>query len=127
MSKAFILLSMIFLHIADDYYVQGKLAEMKQREWWIKHAPDEMYRYDYLVALVTHGFSWAFCVMLPIAVSYRFNLTVAYCIMFVANLAVHSFVDTLKANKRKINLLQDQAIHLIQIIITYFVLIGMEV
>lgn len=127
MSKVFILLFMIFLHIADDYYMQGKLAEMKQHEWWIKHASDKMYRYDYLVALVTHGFSWAFSIMLPIAIAYSFNLTIAYCVMFVANLAVHSFVDTLKANKRKINLLQDQTIHLIQIIITYFVLIGMEV
>ena len=28
------LLTMIFLHIVDDYYLQGVLAKMKQRKWW---------------------------------------------------------------------------------------------
>lgn len=31
--KLLILATMIFCHIADDYYLQGILAQMKQRSW----------------------------------------------------------------------------------------------
>ena len=36
MSKIFILLFMIMMHIVDDYYLQGILASMKQKSWWMK-------------------------------------------------------------------------------------------
>lgn len=45
MNNCFLLLLMIFLHIVDDYYLQGILASMKQKEWWHKTAPEKMYRY----------------------------------------------------------------------------------
>ena len=45
--KYIILITMIFCHIVDDYYSQGILASMKQKEWWIKNAPDKQYKYDY--------------------------------------------------------------------------------
>lgn len=38
MNNCFLLLLMIFLHIVDDYYLQGILASMKQKEWWNKAA-----------------------------------------------------------------------------------------
>ena len=31
-----IYISMIFMHILDDYCLQGILASMKQKEWWRK-------------------------------------------------------------------------------------------
>ena len=34
MSKAFIILWMIFFHIVDDYYLQCWLASAKQKQWW---------------------------------------------------------------------------------------------
>ena len=61
---------MVFSHIVDDYYLQGKLALFKQKSWWEEKAPDEMYKHDYIVALMMHSFSWAFMIMLPIAVSH---------------------------------------------------------
>ena len=33
-----ILIGMFFLHIVDDYYLQGCLAQMKQQSWWEKSA-----------------------------------------------------------------------------------------
>ncbi len=49
MSKLFILLCMIFFHILDDFHLQGWLANAKQKQWWKDNAPDNMYKYDYLV------------------------------------------------------------------------------
>ena len=124
MSPIFILLFMIFLHIVDDYYLQGKLALMKQQNWW-RHNTDNFgfYKHDYIVALIMHGFSWTFMIMLPIAILYSFNISLLFIIVFAINAAVHSFVDHLKANKEKINLIVDQSIHVIQIIITFFIMI----
>ncbi len=51
MGNVFVLLSMIFLHIVDDYYLQGILASMKQKSWWEENAPQRLYKYDYIVAL----------------------------------------------------------------------------
>lgn len=63
--KIFILFTMIFCHIVDDYYLQGWLASAKQKSWWEKNAPEKLYKYDYLAALFMHSFSWSFMIMLP--------------------------------------------------------------
>lgn len=120
MVEIFILLSMLFMHIVDDYYLQGILASMKQKAWWTKQESyKEMYKYDYVVALIMHSFSWAFMVMMPIAFAMSFAVTVGFAIVFTSNAAMHCAVDNLKANKMKINLVQDQSIHVIQIVATF--------
>lgn len=118
MNNTFIVLLMIFLHIVDDYYLQGILASMKQKKFWEENAPDEMYKYDYLWALGVHSFSWAFMVMLPIAFVKGFELSWVFLLYFMWNIVTHAWTDNLKANKRKINLWQDQTIHIGQIIVT---------
>ena len=114
---------MIFCHIVDDYYLQGILASMKQRKWWVDNAPKKLYQYDYIVALVMHAFSWAFMVMLPIAMYMNFQPTFWFFVVFAVNMIVHAFVDNLKANKFKINLIEDQAAHIAQIVITAMLLL----
>lgn len=115
----FILLAMIFCHIVDDYYLQGILAKLKQKDWWEKHAPDCLYKYDYIIGLVMHAASWAFMIMLPIAIYLSFAVGWVFVLVFVANLIIHAVVDDLKANKKAINLIQDQMLHVSQIIITF--------
>ena len=119
MNVIFVLLSMMFCHIVDDYYLQGKLALFKQRSWWEEKAPDEMYKYDYIVGLIIHSFSWAFMVMMPVAVSQEFQIGSIFMVILIINTVVHAIVDDLKANKRKINLITDQLVHVCQIIITF--------
>ena len=46
--KIILLLGMLFCHIVDDYYLQGWLASAKQKSWWEKNAPDELYKNDYI-------------------------------------------------------------------------------
>lgn len=116
----FILLSMLFMHIVDDYYLQGILASMKQKSWWKKQESyKDLYKYDYIVALIMHSFSWAFMVMMPIAFTMSFAITIGFAIAFLINASVHCIVDNLKANKMKINLVQDQSIHVAQIVATF--------
>lgn len=123
--KIFILLAMIFCHIVDDYYLQGILASMKQKSWWWQkyESYSKKYRYDYVMALIEHAFSWTFMVMLPIFIVSKFQIGVFMCLVFLANWIIHAVVDDLKANKKKINLIQDQVIHLVQICVT-FILLG---
>lgn len=124
MSVCFVWLSMIFCHIIDDYYLQGILASMKQKKWWEEHAPDPLYRYDYLMALFMHSMSWSFMIMLPLAIYHRFDVGLSFIISFFVNAIIHAVVDDLKANKLKINLIADQGIHLIQILFTFSFLIS---
>ena len=123
MDKMFTLLLMIFCHIVDDYYLQGWLASAKQKKYWQENAPEKLYKYDYIWALIMHSFSWAFMIMLPIAYSLSFNINIAFLIAFVVNFTIHAITDDLKANKRKINLWEDQIIHLIQIGITGYIVL----
>lgn len=119
-TKFLMLITMIFFHIVDDYYLQGWLASAKQKSWWEQNAPEPLYKYDYIAALFMHSFSWAFVVMLvPTVYVIIFGGTL-YPLLFLGNLFIHMFVDDLKANKKKINLIQDQSIHLLQIIWTWF-------
>lgn len=119
MTDLFILLLMIFLHVVDDYYFQGILAKMKQKTFWQENAPEPMYRYDYLWALLMHAFSWTFMVMLPIMFLNNFVLDSEFLLYFIFNLMIHAQTDDLKANARKINLWQDQMIHMLQILMIF--------
>lgn len=121
MNICFTILLMIFCHIIDDYYLQGWLASAKQKKYWEENAPDKMYRFDYIWALIMHSFSWAFMIMLPIAYSLSFDIGISFLIAFLVNVIVHGVTDDLKANRKKINLWQDQIIHLLQIAITAIV------
>lgn len=115
---------MIFCHIVDDYYLQGKLALMKQKDWWKENYPQHMYRYDYLVALFIHSFSWSFMIMLVPTVYVVLFGGILNPILFLGNILVHMVIDDAKANKREINLIQDQLIHFGQILYTWFVMIN---
>ena len=124
--KLFLLLGMLFLHLVDDYYLQGWLALAKQKSWWEKNSPDKLYSHDYIMALCEHAFSWTFMIMLmPAIFNYVFNhnIPVIYFLFFVLNWIIHSIVDDLKANKKDICLVQDQLFHVIQIVLTWIVLV----
>lgn len=124
MSKLFIIMLMVFCHIVDDYYLQGILAQMKQRTWWRFDAYDpKFYGKDYLMALAMHGFSWAFMVMLPVAAYQNFDPSPNFYAMFLINWVAHSVIDHMKANIRIINLVQDQLLHIVQIGCTAWLLL----
>lgn len=125
MYKILLLLAMIFLHIVDDYYLQGWLASAKQKSWWKQNAPDELYKYDYIMALFMHSFSWAFMIMIVPSVYALITTTnvstasLAIALVFLTNMSIHMAVDNAKANLKKINLVQDQLLHLVQIAATW--------
>ena len=125
-NRLIVLFFMFFCHIIDDYHLQGILKDLKQKKFWQDNAPDELYKHDYIVALLTHSFSWTFMITLPVGIFlYHMgfqlpNLTIAVGIM---NTIVHAYTDDLKANKFKINLICDQLIHTVQIVITWWLLI----
>ena len=120
MNDIFILLWMIFLHVVADYNLQGWLASAKQKSYWKENAPDEMYKHDYICALITHSISWTFMIMLPIAY-YGFTIGKEFIIMFAINVITHAIIDNAKANWKLINLWHDQLLHIGQIIITFIV------
>lgn len=116
-------LLMIFCHIVDDYYLQGWLSSAKQKKWWQENAPAKLYRFDYILALIMHSFSWAFMIMLPIAFVMNFEINTMFIICFIANIIGHALTDNEKANKYTINLWVDQLIHIGQIILTAIILL----
>lgn len=118
MNNTFIILLMIFCHIVDDYYLQGWLASAKQRSYWKENAPQDMYKYDYIWALLMHSFSWSFMIMLPIAYTMSFNVDPLFILVFGINATIHAITDDAKANKKTINLWVDQIIHMVQIVAT---------
>lgn len=109
---------MIFMHVFADFCLQGILANLKQRSWWEQNCPDEMYKDDYMIALVLHSFSWSFCIQLPILIYTWGNINWVYAVMLLVNTFIHELVDNLKANEKRIDLTTDQFIHLAQVIVT---------
>lgn len=119
--KILILFAMIFCHIVDDYYLQGILASMKQKAWWRKQESyNENYKHDYIIALIMHAFSWAFMISMPLIIAKANQIVIGVAIL--TNTIIHAFIDDLKANKKKINLVQDQIIHIVQILLTWFII-----
>ena len=121
---------MLFCHIVDDYYLQGWLASAKQKSWWEKNVPDKLYKNDYIMALCEHAFSWTFMIMLIPTIYTYFNpnelIYKMYVFVFCFNWVIHCIIDDCKANKKNINLIQDQLIHILQIVITWIVFIAIR-
>lgn len=122
------LVAMLFMHVWDDYGRQGILAQMKQKAWWKEHAPAYIYRNDYIAALVAHAFSWAVCIMIPVAIP-AFVLDNKYLLtmlipLLIFNVSAHAFIDDMKANDHSINLIYDQLLHILQIIATWAVAVA---
>ena len=115
-----ILVLMLLGHLIADYTLQGWLADGKQESWWKKICGGEIpdrYKHDYIAALVCHALYWSIFVCVPFCASSYFLLAI------IINTVVHAIVDDLKANRKVINLVWDQLIHLGQILITFFCLI----
>lgn len=117
-----VLVLMVLGHLLADYPLQGWLAQAKQKSYWSNF--EEKYKRDWIPALLCHAVMWGVLVCLPMAVT--LDLRVEYMLgwMWLAipiNVAVHFVIDDLKANRKKINLWQDQLLHLIQIAITWLV------
>ena len=120
MNKAFILILMLFLHVLDDFKLQAPvLTNLKQKKYWEANAPEEKYKHDYVVALIMHSISWSFMIMLPIALRFSLHVDTVFVWIFVINAAIHGFIDDLKANQGALSLIQDQCIHICQIIATF--------
>ncbi len=118
-----ILFLMILCHIIDDFVFQPVcLSNLKQKNWWDEHCHGKLYRNDYKMALFIHSLSWSIMINLPLMLLYSHNDWII-AISILINMVIHFIVDDLKANKWKINLITDQTIHLIQIILTYLILV----
>ena len=120
MRSDIILFSMIFLHIVDDFCLQGIMASMKQKSWWQKDpvGSQPKYKNDYIAALFAHSFSWAFMIMIPVMICGQWEWPI-----LIANMLAHAVIDNAKANKFQINLIQDQTYHLIQIVATWLIFV----
>lgn len=121
-----ILFLMFFLHVLEDFHLQGILAKLKQKSWWKENAPDSLYKNDYICALVVHAFSWSFVITLPWFIiaflSLDTGLIIFLILSYLCNTFIHAVVDHMKANAKSINLIKDQSYHFYQIIITWVIL-----
>lgn len=123
--KIFILIVMLFCHTIADYNLQGWLASAKQKSYWEENAPDKMYRYDYIMALIMHSISWSSMIMLPLMTYQLYignSLGVTF-LLFIVNIFLHAQTDDMKVNVKQINLIQDQVIHLVQIVVSWFLVL----
>ncbi len=116
-----LLLIMLFMHIVDDYYLQGVLSKLKRKDNW--KLSEKQCRFDYIPALLCHAFSWTFMIMLPILIMFNFKINFVFYLVFISNFIIHAIVDDMKTNKKKINLVIDQSIHVLQVIITWIIFI----
>ena len=123
--KIFILIVMVFCHTVADYNLQGWLASAKQKSYEEESASENMYRYDYIMALIMHSISWSSMIMFPLMIYqlYTANSLIMTFIIFIANIFLHAQIDNMKANGKQINLVQDQLIHLVNIFGSWFLVL----
>jgi hypothetical protein len=124
--KLFLL--MLLLHFIADYTLQGCLANMKQKSWWIeqchKHGFDfAKYKYDYVCSLICHALYWTLITFTPI-IFFSDLSDIDITAVVISNTVIHTIIDHIKANKFKINLIVDELFHMAQIFITYEVIYG---
>ena len=142
------LLMMVLMHIIEDFHLQGKMGDMKQKMWWEAKSWEsvqeltfmndrldqhkrnlEKYGRDYIPVLLLHGFEWSMFIHMPIlaarVIADGWAFSDVFLVLFTASVlvhaAVHVIVDHQKANRLLINLIMDQTIHMLQIVVTYVI------
>jgi len=114
---------MLLGHLVSDYTLQGWLADAKQRNWWAvrtSELPAEskvLYRHDWMAGLACHALYWSLVTFLPL---YGHP---AWWVIVLSQASVHAVVDHLKCNAHRINLWQDQLLHLLQILVAYWLFV----
>ena len=92
----YILLIMLFIHVIDDFHLQGILANMKQINWWKKEIYKgqrdkfNMYRNDWIPCIIWHAFQWSCMIIIPCIVN-NFNITnklYFYMVIFINMIAM---------------------------------------
>ena len=114
---------MFLLHIFADFNLQigSGLDKFKQWRWWREQIPAEKeekwkkYNDDYKVALWIHSFQWALVTCLPLAMCRG----TVYGVSVFVHASAHYIVDDLKANWMRINLIQDQVFHTVQVLVIW--------
>lgn len=127
----FVLITCLLFHIIEDFHLQGILANLKQKNWWKKtylaemSDPNNIYRCDYIVGLIVHSLEWAMFIHIPIIPTiYTTSLynrplaVIELIITLTINTVIHAVVDSMKCNRLKLNLVEDQIMHLLQILAT---------
>ena len=116
----------LLLHFIADFTLQGCLANLKQKNWWIseckKYEIDfAKYKHDYICGLICHALYWTLITFSPIIFFTNLHDMVITAII-VGNMCFHAIIDHVKANKFCINLVEDQILHLGQIMLTLFLI-----
>jgi len=108
---------MIFLAIVDEFYLQGKLENLKNK-YGLGFGESEKNKNDWITALLIHSFSWTFMIHFPIL--YLGGITILHLILsFVINIFVHAILDHLATNVGKISYSTSYMGHLFQITMTF--------
>ena len=128
----FVFILMLLFHIIDDFVLQPIcLSKLKQRAYWENLSQKDLgvpldstkYKHDYIVGLIMHALSWSIMIMLPIIFLCPEHAEHGCVWVFViANAIVHGIVDHAKANLNKLNLVEDQTLHFIQLVATYLII-----
>ena len=118
------LLIMLLLHFFVDFTLQVScgLANLKQKRWWaqqVKDLENSIYRNDWKMGMFCHSLWWSILICLPYFLSANEWVLLA---VIALNTHIHAIIDDLKCNKFKINLGHDQALHFIQILVTWAIL-----
>lgn len=115
---------MLICHVLDDFVFQPvSLSKLKQKRAW--EGLDDKYADDYKMALFIHSLSWSCMIMLPFVLLSLIQNNISdimFILVLLVNIGIHYYVDGLKANKLKINLITDQLVHLFQIFATFLIL-----
>ena len=114
----------LLLHVIDDFVLQPIcLSKLKQKKFWIEHEDyKDKYKDDYKMALFIHCLSWTIITFLPLIFVLKGILFYCLISLMPLNLMTHYITDDAKANEFKINLIQDQLIHIGQIIFSYLII-----
>ena len=126
--NTFVFFIMLFMHTIADFVLQIPcLSDLKQIKKWNEFTKDmfdedveeTMYRNDYVAALLTHSFMWAFMTFVPLLlIGQNYWLLI---LIIVVNSIIHLLIDNIKANFYLISLCKDQFWHINQILISFII------
>ena len=121
-----ILLGMLGLHIVDMFGLNLLSLKMASgKSWYTPGLTLKRSKPDSIIPLLTQGFSWSILVHVPIiALLIIENINPPTVLIFITVILqglVHAYISNENASFRKLNFVENQILHLVQIISIFII------
>ena len=114
---------MLLLHVVAEFVLQPvALLRLKQKTYWEQPENPNGGKDASAIAIAINAILWSVMIMLPL-MYYSTDGDLILLLVFLVNMLAHAYIDEYATNRHKLTFVTAQSLYLLQLIITFLVMV----